>query len=118
MRTDRLLLPALCAAGLAANVSGRTVDPLIGLVSLEFSIGVATAALVTSAYALPFALGQPLLGPLGDIYGRTRLLKISVWVLTLALLASAFAPSFELLAAARFLAGLAAGGVVPACMAT
>jgi predicted MFS family arabinose efflux permease len=118
MRTDRLLLPALCAAGLAANIAGRTVDPLVSLVSFEFSIGVATAALVTSAYALPFALGQPLLGPLGDIYGRIRLLKISVWILTLALLASAFAPSFEALAAARFLAGLAAGGVVPACMAT
>ena len=118
VRTDRLLLPALCAAGLAANVSGRTVDPLIGLISLEFSIGVATAALVTSAYALPFALGQLLLGPLGDIYGRIRSLKIGVWVLTLALVASALAPSFELLAAARFLAGLAAGGIVPACMAT
>lgn len=114
----RLLLPALCLAGLAANVSGRTVDPLITVISAEFSVGVATAALLTSAYALPFALGQPLLGPFGDIYGKPRLLKISLWALTASLLICALAPAFEVLAAARFAAGVAAGGVVPACMAT
>jgi predicted MFS family arabinose efflux permease len=109
---------ALCLGGLAANVSGRTVEPLITIISAEFAVGVATAALLTSAYALPFALGQPLLGPLGDIYGRPRMLKISLWLLAAALLIASIAPSFELLAVARFCAGLAAGGVVPACMAT
>lgn len=112
------MLFSLCLAGLAANVSGRTVEPLITIISTEFSIGVATAALLTSAYALPFALGQPLLGPFGDIYGKAKVLRISLWVLTAALFLSAFAPAFEFLALARFCAGLAAGGVVPACMAT
>jgi len=113
-----LLLPSLCLGGLAANVSGRTVEPLVIIISAEFSVGVATAALLTSFYALPFALGQPVLGPFGDIYGKARVLRLSLWALTIALLLSALAPTFETLAAARFCAGLAAGGVVPACMAT
>jgi predicted MFS family arabinose efflux permease len=113
-----LLLFSLCLAGLAANVSGRTVEPLVTIISSEFAVGVATAALLTSAYALPFALGQPVLGPFGDIYGKARVLRISLWALTIALFLAAFAPTFETLAAARFFAGLAAGGVVPACMAT
>ncbi|MFN3890362.1 MAG: MFS transporter [Beijerinckiaceae bacterium] len=113
-----LLLASLCIAGLAANVSGRTVEPLITIISAEFAIGVAVAALLSSAYTLPFALGQPVLGPIGDIYGKTRVLRFSLWAMTAALLASAIAPTFETLAIARFLAGLAAGGVVPACMAT
>jgi predicted MFS family arabinose efflux permease len=113
-----MLLPALCLAGLAANVSGRTLEPLVTIISLEFSIGIATGALLTSAYALPFALGQPVLGPLGDIYGKLKMLKISLWALTSCLFLAAFAPTFELLMSARFLAGIAAGGVVPACMAT
>jgi predicted MFS family arabinose efflux permease len=113
-----MLLPALCLAGLAANVSGRTLEPLVTIISLEFSIGIATGALLTSAYALPFALGQPVLGPLGDIYGKLKMLKISLWALTVCLFLAAFAPTFELLMSARFLAGIAAGGVVPACMAT
>lgn len=99
-------------------MSGRTVEPLVTIISAEFSIGVATAALLTSAYALPFALGQPVLGPFGDIYGKARVLRMSLWALTGALFLAAMAPTFELLAAARFFAGLAAGGVVPACMAT
>lgn len=113
-----LLLFSLCLAGLAANVSGRTIEPLVTIISAEFSIGVAIAALLSSAYTLPFALGQPILGPVGDIYGKTRVLRFSLWALTAALLASALAPTFETVAATRFLAGLAAGGVVPACMAT
>lgn len=113
-----MLLPALCLAGLAANISGRTLEPLVTIISFEFSVGIATGALLTSAYALPFALGQPVLGPLGDIYGKLKMLKISLWALTACLFLAALAPTFELLMAARFLAGIAAGGVVPACMAT
>ncbi len=113
-----LLLVSLCFAGLAANVSGRALEPLVTIISAEFAIGVSVTALLTTAYALPFALGQPILGPIGDLYGKIRLLRISLWALTAALLLSALAPTFETLAIARFLAGLAAGGVVPSCMAT
>ena len=117
-RAPRFLLVSLCLAGLAANVSGRTIEPLVTLISTEFAIGVALAALLSSAYTLPFALGQPILGPIGDIFGKIRLLRFSLWALTAALVASAFAPTFETLALARFLAGIAAGGIVPSCMAT
>jgi predicted MFS family arabinose efflux permease len=94
------------------------MEPLVTVVSADLSVSIASAALLTSAYALPFALGQPLLGPFGDIYGKSLVLKISVSVLACALLLAAIAPTFELLALARFCAGFAAGGVVPACMAT
>jgi predicted MFS family arabinose efflux permease len=117
-RASALLLPALCLAGLAANVSGRTIEPLVTVISADLSVSIGAAALLTSLYALPFALGQPLLGPFGDIYGKSLVLKISVSVLALSLLIAAVAPTFELLATARFCAGFAAGGVVPACMAT
>ena len=99
------------------NVAGKTIEPLVTIISAEFAVGVATAALLTSAYTLPFALGQPVLGPLGDTYGKTRILKFSLLALTVSLLLAAIAPTFELLALARFCAGLAGGGVIPACMA-
>lgn len=117
IRTPLLLL-ALCLCGLAANVSGRTIEPLVTVLSIEFSVGVATAALLVSAYALPFALGQPLLGPFGDIFGKAIMLRISLWILTACLLLATFAPNYEMLLFLRFCAGLAAGGTVPACMAT
>lgn len=112
------LLLALCLCGMAANVSGRSIDPLITVVSAEFHIGVTIAALLTSAYSLPFALCQPVLGPMGDIYGKVRVLRASLWILSACLLIAAIAPNFWTLMGARFCAGLAAGGIIPACMAT
>ena len=39
----------------------RIVDPLILPISAQFSVTPATAALLTTAYALPYALAQPFL---------------------------------------------------------
>lgn len=94
------------------------MDPLVTVLAADFSVAVASAALIVSAYTLPFALGQPVLGPLGDVYGRPRMLKACLWLLAAFLLAAALAPTLDLLFVARFCAGLAAGGIIPACMAT
>lgn len=91
---------------------------MVTLLSAEFAVGVATAALLVSAYSLPFALSQPVLGPMGDIFGKAIMLRISLWVLTACLVLSALAPDYQTLFVLRFCAGLAAGGTVPACMAT
>jgi DHA1 family inner membrane transport protein len=111
-----LLLFALC--GLAATVSSRSIDPLIPLLASEFTVPTTSAALVTSLYALPFALGQPVLGPMGDSFGKTRMLRCYLWVLAACLLGAALAPDFHSLLVMRFCSGLAAGGVIPACMAS
>ena len=110
-----LFVFSLC--GLAASVSSRAMDPLVSAIARDFAVPVATAALVTSAYALPFAFSQPVLGPIGDLWGRAKLLKVCLWVLALALFSCALAPSFALLLAFRFLAGIAGGGIVPSTMA-
>ena len=114
--TTIVALFSIC--GLAATLSSRSIDPLITLISDDFGVTQSTAALVTSLYALPFALGQPVLGPIGDTFGKVRMLKIYLWILAGALAASSVAPSFPALLSFRFLSGLAAGGVIPACMAS
>ena len=106
---------ALCS--FAASASGRTIDPLITLISADFTVSVATAALLSSAYALPFALFQPILGPIGDIWGKSRLLRTALWLLALTLLAGAFAPTLGLLLLLRFLGGIGGGGTIPSGMA-
>lgn len=93
------------------------MDPLVTSVAREFAVPVTTAALLSSAYALPFALGQPILGPLGDVFGKGRVLIICLWVLTATLIVGAFSPSFEFLLAMRFIGGLAGGGTMPVAMA-
>ncbi len=103
--------------GVASAVANRAVDPLLTSVARDFMVPITTAALLSSAYALPSALGQPLLGPIGDHYGKTRVLRICLWVMALAITACVFAPALESLLGLRFISGLAAGGVTPVAMA-
>jgi predicted MFS family arabinose efflux permease len=111
-----LFLFSLC--GLAATVSSRSIDPLVAVLAADFGVPTATAALVTSLYALPFALGQPILGPLGDAFGKTRMLRFYLWILATCLLATAFTTDLHALLFFRFCSGFAAGGIIPACMAS
>lgn len=106
---------ALCS--FAASTSGRSIDPMITLIAGDFAVSVPTAALLSSAYALPFALFQPILGPIGDIWGKSRLLRAALWLLALTLLAGAFAPTIGVLLLLRFFGGIGGGGTIPSGMA-
>ena len=110
-----LFFISLC--GLASAVAYRSIDPLVTSLAREFSVPVATAALVASAYALPYALGQPVLGPIGDSFGKGKLLAICLTILTLTLIAGAWVTDFDMLLTLRFIGGLAGGGTMPVAMA-
>ena len=105
-------------SGFASALSNRSMDPLLTLIARDFSIPITTAALLTSVYAFPYALGQPVLGPIGDFYGKTRVLKTCLWLLAFCTVGCIFAPTFEILLGFRLLGGVAAGGIMPVAMAS
>jgi MFS transporter, DHA1 family, inner membrane transport protein len=87
------------------------------MIAADLAIDVKTAALLSSAFAFPYAMIQPVLGVTGDFFGKTRLMNACVLVMAIAALVCAVATSFHLLVAMRILAGLVAGGVFPVAMA-
>lgn len=103
--------------GLASSVSNRTLDPLTVALAQDFSVPATTVALLVSATFLPYALTQPVFGPLGDHFGKDRVIKIALWLLAFFTIASAFAPVFWALFVLRILNGAAAGGVIPVTQA-
>jgi len=114
--TTKLILVLGLGAG-ASSLAGRALDPLVGVVGAEFGTAAATVALLSTAFALPYALVQPVLGPIGDAVGKERVIRACLVVLALALAASAFAPDLATLAVLRVVAGGAAGGVFPLAIA-
>ncbi len=64
----------------------RAVDPVVPQISGEFGIPAADVALLATAFALPFAVIQPLLGPVGDFFGKTKLIIVGMMVLVAAVL--------------------------------
>ena len=95
----------------------RAVEPVIPQIAGDFKIELATAALLSSAYTFPYALVQPVLGTIGDIFGKTRLMNVALLIVSLAALICAVVTDFRLLVAMRIATGLVAGGVFPAAMA-
>ena len=90
----------------------RAVDPVIPLVAADLAVSTATAALLSTAFALPYALTQPILGPVADMVGKTRFMTGCLVVLTAACLVGAVAPTFAVVLAARVLSGIVAGFIV------
>lgn len=91
----------------------RSTDPVIPLIADGLHVEPATAALLSTAFTLPYALVQPILGALADMFSKARLMLLFMVIVTVATLLCALAPNFEILVAGRVIAGLAAGGVVP-----
>jgi DHA1 family inner membrane transport protein len=101
----------------AQTLFTRALDPVVPQIAADFMVEVSTAALLSSAFAFPYALVQPALGTIGDFFGKTRLMNWCVFIVALSALACAVATSFSFLVAMRVAAGIVAGGVFPIGMA-
>jgi predicted MFS family arabinose efflux permease len=112
-----MLLFILSLCGFSGALATRLVDPLITTIASDFATSVGVVAILSSAFALPFGLSQPFLGPTGDAFGKALVVKVAVASLALCLLASALAPDLTVLFITRVLGGIAAGGIMPVCMA-
>lgn len=110
-------LTFLSLAGFAAALVTRSVDPIIPPIAADLREDPHLVALLSTAFSIPFALVPPVLGPMGDIFGKVRLIKLSLVVLIASGVAAALATNFQLLLVSRVVAGMAAGGVFPLILA-
>ena len=104
------LLALVC---FASSLFMRATDPVIPQIASGLGVEATTAALLTTAYTLPYALVQPVLGALADVFNKARVMLLCLFLVSAATFVCGFAPRFDLLIGARILAGMASGGVVP-----
>lgn len=107
------MLNLIAVVVFASSLFMRSTDPVIPQIAFGLNVEPATAALLSTAFTLPYALVQPLLGALADVFSKARLMLLCLGMVTVATLVCGFVQNFEMLVAARVVAGLAAGGVVP-----
>ncbi|MGO4523952.1 MFS transporter [Microvirga sp. 2MCAF35] len=115
--SSRNLILILATSGFASTFSGRAVEPMVGIIARDLGSTPQTIALLSAAFALPYAFIQPVLGPIGDALGKERVMKVALSILFLALACSVFAPDAATLFTLRIIAGAAAGGAVPLSIA-
>lgn len=104
----------------AAGVSAMTMrinDALLPQLAQTFGVPLATTAQVVSLYALAYGATQALWGPVGDRFGKYRVVG---WVMLGCMLASAacaLAGSFGQLRAARVVSGMLGAAIIPLAIA-
>ena len=79
-------------------------------IAVEFDLSGTQSAWIVSASLISLAAGGVIFGPLADRIGRRRVLIITLLVYSLATLARAGAPNYEILMVLTVIAGLGLGG--------
>ena len=110
----------LSILGLAAFVvmaDNWVVSPILPTISNDIGVSVGSAALIITAYMIPFGLFQPLYGYLGDRFGRVKVINVTMVFFTIATALCAIASGLTDLAIFRALTGMFAGSVMPVSFA-
>jgi MFS transporter, DHA1 family, inner membrane transport protein len=101
----------------ATTLFMRSVDPVIPQIAEGLNVTPTTAAMLSTGFTLPYALIQPVLGALADMFSKTRLIAVCMLIVGIATIACGLATNFETLMALRVVAGITAGGVFPIALA-
>jgi predicted MFS family arabinose efflux permease len=111
------ILATVWLAVFSSSLFFRAVDPIIPQIAADLSQPVEAVALLATAFALPYALMQPVLGAMGDVLGKTRTMFACLVVVTISTFAGAFAWNLSVLMASRIVSGIVAGGIFPISLA-
>jgi len=112
-----LVLATLIVVAAVANLPLAVANVALPDIGIHFDASQTQLNLVAVSYSLGLAASVLWLGAVGDRYGRKMLLVVGVLLSLPACLVAAWAPSIEVLIAARIVGGLAAGMAYPTTLA-
>ncbi len=114
---SREAIRLLALAGFNSGISHRSVEPMLPKLAEEFGASVSAASIVMTTYAFAYAAALLLQGPLGDRFGKLRVVTIGMALAGLASLGCAAAWDLGSLAAMRLATGAFASASVALGMA-
>ncbi|MFD3400727.1 MFS transporter [Kribbella sp. NPDC058693] len=106
------VVPVLASAGITVALMQTLVIPLVPELPKLLNASAAGTAWAITATLLAAAVATPIMGRLGDMYGKRRMLLISIGMLVAGSVVAALSSSLVPMIAGRALQGLAAG-VIP-----
>ncbi|MBK8017026.1 MAG: MFS transporter [Betaproteobacteria bacterium] len=107
----------LALAGFVSGASMRVADPLLPTLASEFGARVRDAAYVLTAFTAAYGVFQAIHGPLGDRFGKLRVISLGMMAAALAAAGCALSAHLPTLITFRFLTGMTAGAVIPLSLA-
>ncbi|NQW84063.1 MAG: MFS transporter [Alcaligenaceae bacterium] len=107
----------LALAAFASSSAFRICDPLLPVLALEFNVRTAQTSGAVTYFAIAYGVMQFFYGPVGDRYGKFRVLTLATFGCAVGSVLVASAPTLEQLEVGRFISGATAAGIIPLSMA-
>ncbi|HET6551860.1 MAG TPA: MFS transporter [Solirubrobacter sp.] len=108
----RVVFLSLLLAGMAFALSQTVVSPALPEIQREFHTNAASVAWILTGYLLAASVATPIVGKLGDLFGRARVLTAVLLVFAVGSVVCALAPSLGVLVLGRVIQGVG-GGIFP-----
>lgn len=112
---ESIFLLALASA--ASGIGLRVVEPMLPQLAEDFGTSISAASTVIIGFALAFTVGQLLYGPLGDRFGKLRVVTLSLFGAAVGSAGCALAQDLGSLTVLRFFTALFASSPVTLGMA-
>jgi len=116
-RRQRVALVSLSLAAFASTSAFRICDPMLPQLAETFATTTGRAASAITIFSITYGAMQLVYGPLGDHYGKFRVVAFATLACAVGSIACATALSLHWLLAARVLAGATGAAIVPLSMA-
>ena len=108
---------ALSVGACGSGAALRACDPLLPHLAAKYGVGLDAAAQTVTAFAIAYGVLQLAYGPIGDRYGKYRVITLATVGCALTSIGCALAPTLSALVIARLLAGATAGALIPLSLA-
>ncbi len=106
------ILAVLLAAGISFALTQTIVLPALPVLGQEYGASATATSWVVTGFLLSASVSTPIIGKLGDVYGKGKVLTVVLVLFALGGTVNALAGSIEVVIAGRVLQGVA-GGVFP-----
>ncbi|MDZ7862409.1 MFS transporter [Acidovorax sp.] len=117
MHSSSTMLRLISVAAFASMASMRVCDPMLVTLSQEFHVTTGDASAVIAAFAVAYGVLQLFYGPLGDRFGKVRVIIGATFACAIFSAVTALAPTLPVLVVSRAFMGAAAAGIIPLSMA-
>lgn len=107
----------LSLATFASMAAQRICDAMLPELARVFAVSLGQAALVVSVFAVTYGVAQLFYGPLGDRFGKFRIVTFATLGCCVGSVAATLATSLDMLVWARLLMALGAAALIPLTMA-
>jgi len=107
----------LATAAFASAATTRITDSVLPQIADEFDVSIAAVAIVASVYTFAYGSFQALFGPVGDRFGKYRIVLFICMASVVTATACGLSGSFNGIIFARLISGMTSAAIIPLSMA-